>query len=98
MKGSRVDWRTVQVFLSSTGVFEVQLTSGSDEAKCNCPTYILRNSCKHTRFVKARMAENDGNYAILVPDNVPEEVATEASESADKFREFVLKYARVEVL
>jgi len=98
MKGSKMDWRTVQVFLSPTGVFEVQLTSGDPEARCNCATYILRNNCKHTRFVKARMAENDGNYAILVPDNVPEDIAQQAQESPEKFREFVLKYARVEVL
>jgi hypothetical protein len=98
MKGSKVDWRTVQVFLSPTGIFEVQLTAGSEEARCNCPSFIIRSSCKHTRYVKARMEENEGNYAILVPDSVPEELAAEASESAEKFREFVLKYARVEVL
>jgi hypothetical protein len=98
MKGSKVDWRTVQVFLSPTGIYEVQLTAGSDDARCTCPAFILRNSCKHTRFVKKRMEENEGNYAILVPDNVPEELAAEASESAEKFRDFVLKYARVEVL
>jgi hypothetical protein len=44
------------------------------------------------------MEENDGHYAILVPDNVPEEVAEQANENAQTFREFVLKYARVEVL
>jgi hypothetical protein len=44
------------------------------------------------------MAENDGNYAILVPDDVPEDVADKASESPEAFRDFVLKYARVEVL
>jgi hypothetical protein len=44
------------------------------------------------------MAENDGHYAILVPDDVPEDVADKANESAESFREFVLKYARVEVL
>jgi hypothetical protein len=49
-------------------------------------------------FVTARMAENDGHYAILVPDDVPEEIADKANESAESFREFVLKYARVEVL
>lgn len=98
MKGSKVDWRTVQVFLSPTGVYEVQLSASAPDARCNCPTFTLRNSCKHTRYVQQRMAENDGNYAILVPDNIPEEIAEQANESAEKFREFVLKYARVEVL
>jgi hypothetical protein len=44
------------------------------------------------------MEENDGHYAILVPDNIPEELAEQASETAEAFRAFVLKYARVEVL
>jgi hypothetical protein len=44
------------------------------------------------------MAENDGQYAILVPDDVPEEIQAKANESAETFRNFILKYARVEVL
>jgi hypothetical protein len=34
----------------------------------------------------------------LVPNEVPEEMAVEASEDAEKFREFVVKYAKIEVL
>jgi hypothetical protein len=99
MKGSRVDeWRTVQVFLSPTGVFEVQLRPNDTHAKCNCPSYKIRNNCKHTKFVIERMDENDGHYAILVPEDVPEELADTANDSAENFRNFVLKYARVEVL
>lgn len=100
MKGSHnLDaWRTVQVFLSPTGVYEVQLRPEDKNPQCSCPSYKIRGNCKHTLFVTARMAENDGNYAILVPDDVPEDVADKASESPEAFRDFVLKYARVEVL
>ena len=99
MKGQNLDtWRTVQVFLSPTGVYEVQLRPDDTNAKCSCPSYKIRNKCKHTDFVTARMAENDGHYAILVPDDVPEDIAEKANETAESFREFVLKYARVEVL
>jgi len=99
MKGSKVEpWRTVQVFLSPTGVYEVQLRPNDTNAQCSCPSYKIRNNCKHTKFVHERMAENDGHYAILVPDDVPEELATAANENAETFRNFVLKYARVEVL
>ena len=98
-KGSRVDsWRTVQLFISPTGVYEVQLSPEEADPRCSCATYKVRNACKHTKFIKTRMAENDGHYAILVPDNIPEELAEQANETAEKFREFVLKYARVEVL
>ena len=73
MKGSQLnDWRTVQIFISPTGVHEVQLRPDSDEPRCNCASYKIRNSCKHTKFIQARMAENDGHYAILVPENVPD--------------------------
>lgn len=99
MKGSQLDaWRTVQIFISPTGVHEVQLRPDSNEPRCNCATFKIRASCKHTRFIQARMAENDGHYAILVPENVPEELAEAANADPAKFREFVLKYARVEIL
>ena len=99
MKGSQLnDWRTVQIFISPTGVHEVQLRPDSDEPRCNCASYKIRASCKHTKFIQARMAENDGLYAILVPENGPEELAEAANADPIKFREFVLKYARVEIL
>lgn len=99
MKGSELDtWRTVQLFLSTTGVYEVQLRPGDTSARCNCPSYKVRGSCKHTSFIQQRMLENAGQYAILVPEDVPEEETSKASESAEAFRSFILKYARVEVL
>lgn len=99
MKGSQLEqWRTVQVFLSPTGVYEVQLRPNDTKAQCSCPSFKMRNNCKHTTFVQTRMAENDGQYAILVPDDVPEEIQARANESAETFRNFILKYARVEVL
>jgi len=99
MKGSQLEqWRTVQVFLSPTGVYEVQLRPNDTKAQCSCPSFKMRNSCKHTTFVQTRMSENNGQYAILVPDDVPEEIQARANESAETFRNFILKYARVEVL
>ena len=44
------------------------------------------------------MYMNAGHYSILVPEEIPEELALEASDSAEKFREFVVKYAKIEVL
>lgn len=44
------------------------------------------------------MRMNNGNYSILVPSEVPEELAMEANDDPVKFREFVIKYAKVEVL
>jgi len=98
-KGSNLEtWRTVQLFLSTTGVYEVQLRPGDTTARCNCPSYRVRSTCKHTEFIQQRMLENSGQYAILVPEDVPEDEAAKANDSADAFRNFILKYARVEVL
>jgi hypothetical protein len=93
-------WRTVQVFLSAqnAGVFEVEVDTETKETRCSCPVFIKRDSCKHTTFVNMRMKLNKGHYSILVPNEVPEDMAIEANDDPEKFREFVLKYAKIEVL
>ena len=93
-------WRTVQVFLSaqSAGVFEVEVDTDTKETRCSCPVYEKRGTCKHTNFVNVKMKMNKGHYSILVPNEIPEEMALEANDDPKKFREFVLKYAKIEVL
>lgn len=93
-------WRTVQVFLSAqgAGVFEVEIDTDTKETRCTCPVYNKRGSCKHIVFVNLKMRMNEGHYSISIPGDVPEEMAIEANEDPKKFREFVLKYATVEVL
>jgi hypothetical protein len=34
----------------------------------------------------------------MVPNSIPEEMALEANVDAEKFREFVVKYAKIEIL
>ena len=41
---------------------------------------------------------NQGHYSILVPDEVPEELASQANADPKRFRDFVVRYAKVEVL
>lgn len=102
MKGMSMEtsWRTVQLFLSATaaGVFEVEVDTDTKKTRCNCPVWKKSDSCKHTSFVKTRMLMNNGHYSITVPSEIPEEYAIEASENPQKFREFVVKYAKVEVI
>jgi hypothetical protein len=54
--------------------------------------------CKHTRFVNSKMKVNQGHYSILVPNEIPEDLALNASDDPKKFRDFVVRYAKVEVL
>lgn len=101
MKGNAVSspWRIVQQFISeqAVGIFEVEVNTDTKETRCNCPVFIKRESCKHTQFVDFRILHT-GHYSILVPNEVPEEMATEASDDPEKFREFVVKHAKIEVL
>jgi len=102
MKGKSMEsrWRTVQLFLSSqgAGIFEVEVDTETKNMRCSCPVWQKLYSCKHTLFVGTKMKMNRGHYSILVPDEVPESVAEEANEDPKKFRDFVVKYAKVEVL
>ena len=102
MKGMSMksSWRTVQLFISSqgAGVFEVEVDTETKDVRCTCPVFAKNTSCKHTSFVNNKMRFNNGHYSILVPTEVSEELAVDASEDAEKFRDFVVKYAKVEVI
>ena len=102
MKGMSMEspWRTVQLFISSqaAGVFEVEVDTGTKRIRCNCPVWKKTLKCKHVNFVNNRMKMNQGHYSILVPDEVPEELASQANADPKRFRDFVVRYAKVEVL
>lgn len=102
MKGGSVQtsWRTIQLFISAqaAGIFEVEVDTDTKKLRCNCPKWKKTFNCKHVRFVNDRMELNSGHYSILIPEEIPEELALDASDTAEKFREFVVKYAKIEVL
>lgn len=104
MKGRKVEddkLRLVQVFLGQTkspgpGVYEVSV---DDDHKlyCNCPGYISRGMCKHTRFVKSRIENNNGSYPLEISSKATQEDADKAKDSNKAFRDFVIKFGRIEV-
>jgi hypothetical protein len=102
MKGMSVEssWRTVQLFISAqaAGVFEVEVDTDTKQTRCSCPVWKKGLSCKHTSFVDTRMRMNQGHYSILVPNEISEDVALEANDDPKKFRDFVVRYAKVEVI
>lgn len=93
-------WRTVQLFISSqaAGVFEVEVDTGTKRVRCTCPVWKKTLKCKHVNFVNKKMKLNNGHYSILVPSEVPEELASQANIDPKTFRDFVVRYAKVEVL
>ena len=94
-----IDWRTVQLFLGNEGVSEVQIDAeNSTKVRCSCSAFSKAARCKHARFVKTQIGNNDGHYSIQVPLDISDEYAITAMSSADAFREFIIKYGKVEVI
>jgi hypothetical protein len=93
--------RLVQVFLSQTqtpgpGIYEV--SSDLDGGLyCTCPGYRARSLCKHTKFVDARIKSNDGNYPIEISSKATKAEAKKAQRSNEDFREFIIRYGKIEV-
>lgn len=95
--------RLVQVFLSmkpgtqGPAVFEVN----ADEDKnliCNCPGFVVRKSCKHSRLVQERIAGNHGVYPFKFVTKVGITEIEEAMKSEKTFRDLIIKTTKVEVL
>lgn len=92
------EWRTVQLFLTTRGVYEVEVDLSSRDVRCNCQNFEARKSCKHAQLVAERMEDNGGTYPLKVSSKAPANEATKARESAKEFRDFVVHYGKVEVI
>ena len=94
-----IDWRTVQLFLDDSGISEVEIDAeDSTNVKCSCKAFFRSSRCKHTKYVRNEIENNDGNYAIKVPVDIDDDEAMEAMSSSETFREFIIKYGKVEVI
>ena len=91
-----IEWRTVQMFIGTDGVSEVEIdTDNSKKVRCTCTSFQSTARCKHVKYVKQYMIENNGHYSIHIPEDVPDEEAILAMADPALFREFVLKYNKV---
>ncbi|NDA61959.1 MAG: hypothetical protein EBX50_07945 [Chitinophagia bacterium] len=95
---AKAEWRTVQFFLSARGIFEVKIDLTSDGVECTCPGYEAKGACKHTRYVVAKAKENNGVYPLKISTRAPMSENKAINNSEELFREFVLKYGKIEVL
>ena len=87
------EWRTVQFFLATTGVYEVE-TDSTGKYRCSCG----RDMCKHCRFCQQKAQDNGGSYPVRVSTRATESEIKRAQRSPRKFRDLLVKYAKVEVL
>lgn len=101
MKGlsMQIDWRTVQLFLETDGVVEVQIDAENNQKiRCTCSSFNNATRCKHAKFVKKQMDANDGFYSIHIPEDVDDDAAFIAMSTPESFRDFIIKYGKVEVI
>lgn len=98
------DLRLVQVFLphvatAGPGIYEVSYGETSNKYHCTCPGFTSRSNCKHVSFVKDRVLENNGQgYPLEISSRATAEDAEKARRSNKDFREFIIKFGKVEVI
>lgn len=101
MKGFRMaeDWRTIQFFLDDSGVYEVEADADDYQLmRCTCEPFAQSRRCKHVKYIKRSIDENNGLYAIKVGSEVDDDTMATAIADPKLFREFVIKYAKAVVL
>lgn len=94
-----IEWRTVQLFLDDDGVAEVELDAdNSAKMRCTCKAFSVSARCKHTKYVRKHLEANSGHYSILIPEDIDDEIALSAMEDPSAFRDFIIRYGKVEVI
>ena len=96
------DFRLFQVLLPQSnvpgpGLYEVSVAD-TDEFNCTRPGFSGRARCKHVSFVKARIETNNGTYPLEISSRATTDDAAKAQKSTKDFREFIIKFGKVEVL
>jgi len=94
------DKRLLQIFLPDVkGSFEIYevYAKASGELTCNCATHEKRNSCKHTRFIQARIDANKGRYIPEILRSATPEETELAKTSNQEYNQFLRRYGKIEV-
>ena len=104
MKGKKMqdqETKLIQVFLSQQttpgpAIYEVSTTQEGDII-CTCPGVNGRSTCKHSRFVTARIKNNNGAYPLEISKRATKEEADLAQVSTELFRDFIIRFGKIEV-
>lgn len=95
--------RLLQVFLSyksdTSGpeMCEVSIDK-SKTVTCNCATFVIKASCKHSKFVQAKLDKYDGIYPFKFVNKVEGVDIKEIMKDEKAFREFVINNVKIEVM
>jgi hypothetical protein len=98
MKEKTMTWQTTQLFLSANGVHEVEINLDTQKLRCTCDGASMRGACKHTAFVNKRMDLNGGIYPVEVSKSADLDMASALSLDPKAFRNFLVKYGKIEAL
>jgi hypothetical protein len=102
MRGRLMDQaKLLQVFLSPTqtpgpSIYEVS-TKPNGDLLCTCAGFKGRTTCKHTRFVQARINSNGGSYPLEISKRATDEDTEKAKHSIEAYRDFILAFGKIEV-
>lgn len=96
---AKTEWRVVQIFLSpkGAGIFEVEMTTDGSDVRCNCPTFKSRSTCRHARWVLGKIDET-GVFPVMVLSSASEIDIAEQMSDPEAFRDFIIKYGKIEVV
>lgn len=97
----QIEWRTIQFFLEEEYICEVEIDSKElKKLRCSCPAFQKSAKCKHTKYCRSVMDadDNDGHYPLRVSDPEAVQKAKESVKDPEDFRDFIIKYAKVEVI
>lgn len=96
------DVRLIQVFLAANSsdpvISYVSVNKKSKDISCTCAGFRGRQECKHVKFVQARVDRSSGTYPLELDPNAPDDAELLPDDDADTFREFVLKYGKIELI
>jgi hypothetical protein len=94
-----IDWRVIQLFLGHEGISETSVAvHDNKKVRCSCAVFTRSGRCKHAKYVRSKIVENNGNYTVVLPEDIPDEDAALTLEDPIAWREFVYKYGEIKVI
>ena len=93
-----MEWMTAQIFLSDTGVHDVEVNGRTMNLRCNCPGYDRRGACKHTYHVRQLMERNGGIYPTEISNRISREDSMNAANDPKAFRDVLVNYGKIVVV
>lgn len=100
------NWRTIQMFIAgelndkdALEVSEVSIhADGPSSIQCTCKDYRKLSMCKHVNYVAKKIEKNQGSFGLMIPEDIPDELAYLAFNDAESSRNFILHYGKIEVM